>query len=97
MKKIILLVIMIMFVSVIFVYACDIVVGQTYNYEWKIINVATGAEISSGSGSIVPVTSQGYRNIEHYIRKNEFGWNSWTRTVKGVRERLTVTLADCDI
>jgi len=97
MKKIILLTILILLVSVISVFACNIVVGQTYNYEWKIINVATGTEISSGNGVIVPTTSQGYRNIEHYIRKNEFGWTSWTRTVKGVRERLTVILADCDL
>ena len=97
MKKIVLLFVLLMFAAVITVYACDIVVGQTYNFEWKIVNVATGAVVSSGNGTIVPSTKQGYRNIEHYIRRNEFGWNSWTRTVSGVRERLTVTVADCDI
>ena len=97
MKKIFLLIALLMFTAAVSLFACEIIAGQTYHYEWKIINVATGAEISSGSGSIVPTTSQGYRNIEHYIRRNEFGWNNWTRTVKGVRERLTVTVADCDI
>ena len=97
MKKVFLLAILLMFFAAVSVFACDIIVGQTYHYEWIIINVATGAEISSGNGTIVPAASQGYRNIEHYIRKNDFGWNNWTRTVKGVRERLTVTVADCDI
>ena len=96
MKKIVLLAALMMFVVVITVPACEIIAGQTYHYEWKIINFATGVEISSGSDTIVPSTSQGYRNIEHYIRRNVFGWNSWTRTINGVRQKLTVIVADCD-
>jgi len=95
MKKFIFVVLM-MFIAVITVFACEIIVGQTYHYDWKIINVATGAEISSGSGTIVPETNQGFRNIEHYIRRMEFGWTSWTRTVSGVRQRLSIILADCE-
>ena len=97
MRKLVFLILFFIFIGTISIFACDIVVGQTYNYEWKIVNIATGEQTSSGAGTIVPSTNQGYRNIEHYIRRNVFGWSNWTRTISGVRERLTVIVADCDI
>ena len=96
MKKIVLFVLLMMFVAIMAVFACNIVVGQTYEYEWSIINIATGAVISSGSGTAVPTTDRGYRNIEHYVRSAVLGWNSRTRTVSGVRQRLILNVVECE-
>ena len=96
MKKKIFLTILVMFSAVMRMSACDIVVGQTYEYEWTIINVATGAVIDSGSGTAVPETARGFRNIEHYIRSAVLGWNNRTRTVSGVRQRLILNVINCE-
>ena len=96
MKRFFLFTILFMFAALIHVFACDIVVGQSYEYEWTIINVATGAVIDSGSGTAVPTTDRGFRNIEHYIRRAVLGWNNRTRTVNGVRQRLILTIAECE-
>ena len=90
MKTKIFLTVVLMFAAAMAVSAHEIVVGQTYEYEWKIINIATGAVIESGSGSVAPATNRGFRNIEHYIRSAVLGWNSRTRTVNGVRQRLII-------
>jgi hypothetical protein len=96
MKKIILLTVLMMFAALVHIFACDIVVGQSYEYEWTIINFATGAVIDSGRGTAIPATDRGFRNIEHYIRSAVLGWNSRTRTVSGVRQRLILTIGDCE-
>jgi len=93
MKKIVFLLLFV-FASTIILSAHQIVVGQSYEYEWTIINHATGDVISSGSGIVVPTTSRGYRDIFHYIRSAVLGWSSTTRNVNGVRQRLIIT-ADC--
>jgi len=92
MKKILLLTLLMIFTGVMALYAHDVVVGQSYDYEWTIINFATGAVISSGSGTVIPTASRGYRNIEHYIRTVVLGWNSRTRTIDGVRQRIVINL-----
>jgi len=92
MKRNIFLTVLIFFIAVMSVYAHDVIVGHEYEYEWKIINFATGAVIDSGSGTVVPTTSRGYRNIEHYIRTVVLGWNSRTRTIEGVRQRIIINL-----
>jgi len=71
------------------------VVGQEHRYEWEIINVATGEVIYSGSDIVVPTTNQDFRNVEHYIRSAVLGWNSRTRTVDGVRQRIVIRV-QCD-
>ena len=100
MKRVFLLLAFMMFASIPSVFACDIVVGQTYEYEWTIINFATGAVIDSGSGIVIPATNRGFRNIEHYIRSEVLGWSSRTRTINGVRQRLIITTLcgdDCSV
>jgi len=96
MKKLILLTVLMMSAALVHVSACDIVVGQSYEYEWTIVNFATGVVIDSGSGIAIPTTNRGYRNIEHYIRSAVLGWSSRTRTVSGVRQRLVLTIKDCE-
>jgi len=91
MKKKIFLTVLIMFIAAMTVSAHAIVVGQPHEYEWSIINIATGAVIDSGSGVVVPATDRGFRSIQHYIQNVVFGWNSRTRTVGGVRQRLIIT------
>ena len=95
MKKL-LFVLLMMFIAATAAFACDIVVGQAYDYEWTIINIATGDVISSGSDKVVATTDRGYRNIEHYIRSAVLGWSSRTRTVNGVRQRLTLNITQCE-
>jgi len=99
MKKIALLTVLITLAAAVSVFAHThkIEVGQTYSYEWKIVNVSSGAIISSGSDTVVPATRRGYRDMEHYIRGVVFGWSSWTRTIDGVRQRLTINLLDCEL
>jgi len=70
-------------------------VGQSYTYEWTIINVATGDVISTGNGTIVPATNRGYRDIYHYIRRNVLGWNGTTRNVGRVRQGVIITVNCC--
>ena len=97
MRKRLFLTVLLMFVLFTSIFAHRIAVGQTYTYEWKIVNVATGQEIESGKGTVVPETSKGFRNMETYVRDKELdNWNvkSWTRTVNGVKQRLTVTMLD---
>jgi len=92
MKKIFIFTVMLLYTFVITVYSHEVIAGHTYEYEWTIINFATGAVISSGSGTVVPASGRGYRNIEHYIRSAVLGWSSRTRTVDGVRQRIIVNL-----
>ena len=97
MKKELILTVLVMLVLISSAFAHRIAVGQTYAYEWKIVNVSTGQEIASGKGSVVPVTSKGFRNMETYVRDKELdNWDvkSWTRNVGGVKQRLTVTMLD---
>ena len=93
MKRKIFLSVFILFIVSMSVFSHEIIAGHSYEYEWKIINFATGDVISSGSGAVVPETDRGYRNIEHYIRSKVLGWNSKTRTVNGVRQRIIINLA----
>ena len=94
MKRIILLTFLMMFIITMTVSAHSIIVGQLYEYEWSIINIATGEVLDYGSGTVVPETNQGYHNIEHYIRSAVLGWNSRTRTIDGIRQRLII-IVDC--
>ena len=96
MKRIIFFTSLMMFVAITSAFACRIIVGQTYYYEWTITNVSTGEVLDSGSGTVVPQSDRGFRNVEHYIRNNNLGWRSWTRNVLGVRQRLTVTVEGCE-
>lgn len=95
MKKIYFFTILFLTATATVISAHEIIIGQSYEYEWQIINIATGAEISSGSGIVVPATSRGYRDIIHYIRSAVLGWNSPTRNVGGVRQRLIITANCC--
>jgi len=92
MKRSIVFLILIIFITVMSLHAHDVIVGHEYEYEWTIINFATGAVIDSGSGTVIPAASRGYRNIEHYIRTVVLGWNSRTRTINGVRQRIIINL-----
>jgi len=92
MKRKVFLSVLMMFVVSMAVFSHEIIAGHSYEYEWRIINFATGDVISSGSGTVIPETSRGYRNIEHYIRSVVLGWSSRTRTVSGVRQRIIINL-----
>ena len=93
MKKIIFLILTFTIFAVVPVFAHEIIAGHTYEYEWTIINYATGEVISSGNGTVVPTTGKGYRSIEHYIRSAVLGWKSQTRTIGGVRQKIIINLA----
>jgi len=92
MKKIVVFAVLLVFTVTMAVFSHEVVAGHTYEYEWTIINSITGAVISTGSGTTTPASGRGYRNIEHYIRSAVLGWNSRTRTVNGVRQRIIINL-----
>jgi len=98
MKKLF-LALLIMLALAISASAHQINTGQSYSYEWTIINTVTGDVISSGSDTVIPATDRGYRSVEHYIRSAVMGWKSNTRTVDGVRQRIYIRLeggGECD-
>ena len=96
MKKFLFFTVFMMAAAATSVFAHRIVIGQTYTYEWTIINDRTGEVISSGEGAVVPQSgwSLTIRNMETYVRNNVLRWNNWTRNAGGVRQRLTVIMLD---